>query len=264
MKLLPACLVALILVVSARAEIVVPATTPIGKFVRATADIPQPAEPGDREVELAWTVDDDCEAVAICDGEELLIVGPEGAHVVALSLRVSRFETLTVVERDKEHPDDITRAKLVDRRIRVDSYRETWTAEFTIGKPTPPPVPPPVVPPDPPPVVVEEGARDVYVIRESSEDTAAFAMMVNMLRSGSEAKYWLDKGHRLIVIDDDEQDGRGNPAGPLTRFSAILAETPRPTLIICDRKTSAVIAKAKIDPQTTAANVTEAVRRTGG
>lgn len=241
-------------------EIDVPAETPLGKFVRVKAIVPEPANPA-IEIRVELSIDAPAGAafdVYDCgDGRELLVTGTPGTYTARLTLAM--YETITTVIRDPEFPDDIKKATLVDRKFRVDEDRDPIVATFAIVGPTPPPKPEPEVPPAP-----ESGPRDVYLIHEAMDVTPAFALLESGLRLGDGAKYLKEHGHTLTILDDDEEDGRGNPASPLAKYAAILADTARPTLIIVDPKTQAVVAKAALTPETTAQNVVEAIRRAGG
>lgn len=55
------------------------------------------------------------------------------------------------------------------------------------------------------------GPRVGYLVRESFDDTAQQARMINDLRSGPAAKYLAEKGHTLDILDDDETDADNKP-----------------------------------------------------
>lgn len=55
------------------------------------------------------------------------------------------------------------------------------------------------------------GPRVGVLVRESFDDTAQQARMINDLRSGPAAKYLAEKGHTLNILDDDETDPSDKP-----------------------------------------------------
>lgn len=247
---------------SADAQIVVPEVTPLGKFVRVEAQLEVPDDPVQVEHELAWTIDADCEAHELCDGEQLLLVGTPGTHTLGLTVKTRTYIERTVFVPDPDDPTDITKAKIETLRIAVDIDMDRYSATFTVGDaPDPEPVPPD---PDPEPTPPESGARNVFIIRESEDDTPALAALFVSLRAGPSATWLRNQGHKLTILDDDEGDGKGGRAPDLVKLDPALAGVPLPALIITDKATGKVLTKATITAATTADNVVEAITRTGG
>lgn len=91
------------------------------------------------------------------------------------------------------------------------------------------------VPPTPP--VPTPGKRQVVIVRESADDTPAQARIFTALRSGAEAGYLKDKGHTLLIFDDDDANSvvaklKPLMVGPASMFvldgQAVLAKLPLP------------------------------------
>lgn len=98
-------------------------------------------------------------------------------------------------------------------------------------QPRPDPGPNPPTPPVPP-VVVVDGPRTLVIVRESEDDNPLFGQMSVALRFGDKAKILAERGHRVIILDDDETDEDGQPV-PLLK--ALVPLNPQlPALFILD------------------------------
>mgnify|MGYP000157937020 CR=1 FL=1 len=135
----------------------------------------------------------------------------------------------------------------------ADSLRAI-AAEFE-AQPEPTPVPPKPVPP------VVEGKRKVLIAHESSDKSPWFGELTTELRkSGSNAEAYLKAhGHTLTILDDELI--RESPT-----WSAIVGSKldALPHLFIIDPQTNAILFEQVIANGTTADNITERIRETGG
>lgn len=133
-------------------SIEVASETKLGKFVHVRTNIPEPAEGSPYTFESKLTVTpvnaETVYDVHDCGHAELILTGEPGKYTATLT--VQAYETVTVVVRDPAFPDDITKAKLVDRRFRSGDPTVAMK-EFAIVGPTPPPTPPEPTPPTPTP-----------------------------------------------------------------------------------------------------------------
>ena len=86
---------------------------------------------------------------------------------------------------------------------------------------------PVVVPPDIPVVVpVEQGQRTIILIRETEDETPAFARLVVALRNGEHAAYLTGKGHTLRVYDQHQLDENGEPLAIVQTLLPLHSELP--------------------------------------
>lgn len=240
--------------------------TPVGKFVTVKIKLPEPSEPGlsiEKTVEFmaptgaTWDKHDCAEGSE--SFSEYLLVGTPGKYTVTVTVRL--YETITVFVRNPDFPDDITKGKLVDRRIRVDGGNEVYARSFAIAGPTPPDPPP--TPPTPPKPDVVAGERDVYLVHDERADDVEWQILANGLRNGDPAKYITDHKHSVVILDVNARDANGARPWPLTKFASLIDAT-KWSLIIVDRKTQQVAGSAFLTPKTTAANVVDAIRKAGG
>lgn len=88
--------------------------------------------------------------------------------------------------------------------------------------------PPEVVDPPVVPVVepVAAGKRTVVIIRESADDNPEIARMIQNLRTGENAAYFTQKGHRLHFLDDEQVDDEGEPLPIVRELLAQHSEMP--------------------------------------
>lgn len=151
-------------------------------------------------------------------------------------------------------------ATFTDGRPSIQLHRAFF--EVVDGDPVPPdPVPPE---PDPVPPEPESGPRVVLIVHETTDDAPWLKSLMVKLRSGIEADYLASKGHLAVFLDDDLTDGDQNKAELLHRYADAVTEDKLPALLIIDRSTEKLITSERLAPGTTAANITEAIRQTGG
>lgn len=99
---------------------------------------------------------------------------------------------------------------------------------------------------------VQPGARMVFIVHESGEQTPALgSLVVNLRKAGTAQAYLASKGHKLIVVDDDLA----------TRWN--LTPKQLPALIIMDENAKVLFEQA-IPANYTADNVIERIRENGG
>lgn len=152
---------------------------------------------------------------------------------------------------------------LVAGRYRV----EAWTAKgdvpsdiatcwVVIGQPGPTPPDPPNPEPDPPDPT-PSGLRSVMLIHESAEKTPAWAITINQLRTGAQAKYLSDRKTRLDILDDESLAGDA-------RWTSILAGLTLPAVIVTDSKTRVVVHKQAVPLTATADEILAIIKTHGG
>lgn len=139
--------------------------------------------------------------------------------------------------------NDANRARLADALALI-------AAELSDG-----PKPPVVVPPEP----VTSGKRQLVILYESEENDPETGALYVKLRSGATAKYFKDNGHPSPQILDDDLSGKWTD---MLRSEASLLDLP--AMFILDPKTNAILFKSAIANGTTAENIVERIRETGG
>lgn len=118
---------------------------------------------------------------------------------------------------------------------------------------------PPVVNPDviDPPVVPTPGKRVVAIIHESQETTPQLAQLKVKIRTGPIGQYLFDKGHTLLILEDDH----GTVVKP---WMDLLQGVQLPAVVIKDPASPAVIAKRSIMVNDTADTLLSYIRQHGG
>lgn len=129
--------------------------------------------------------------------------------------------------------------------------------------PQPPPDPDVPDPPEPeptPPVV--EGKRTVVLLYELGDQTAEIGRMTVALRkpTGEHDAYLKSNGHTLLILDEEQQDGSGQPLKLVTELRSL--GVPLPGLFILDTNTGAVLHKQSLPAD--AAGVMQVLREHGG
>ena len=109
--------------------------------------------------------------------------------------------------------------------------------------------------PGPTPPPVEQGARRVVILHETADDTPELGSLWVKLRTGNADKYLTDNKHELLILDDDLEGTYPN----LLRDKQEL-----PAVFILDPHTNAILFQATLEPGTTADNIIERIRETGG
>lgn len=118
-------------------------------------------------------------------------------------------------------------------------------------------------PPTPPtPTPVTEGKRQVVIAHESENDNPDFSSLIVSLRKpgGPADAYLKSHSHGLEILDDDlirESDNKWN-----SLLSGRLDQLPR--LFVIDPQTNAILFEQVIANGTTADNIIERIRETGG
>lgn len=74
------------------------------------------------------------------------------------------------------------------------------------------------------------GVRNIVVLREAADTTPDLARLTTALRAGEPAKYLKEKGHKLLILDDDSLDENGQPPKLLTTLLAL--NPPLPSLFV--------------------------------
>lgn len=204
------------------------------------------AGPSD-DCSVSWQLEECCNAIEV-DDQTLHIWSPPGKHLIKCTVQIVRLEEIEV-----STPDGGTRVI----RSYLGSELRVHEAEFIVGEAVDPPGPPPG--PEPPPPT--PGKRTVVILHESEDATPQFSRMVNGLRSGDNAKYLKDRGHTLLIIDDDTTDEIGRPLEVVTQLSA--DGLPMPALFVLDEG-GAVVHKQPLSPEANAAGVMEVLKGNGG
>lgn len=130
------------------------------------------------------------------------------------------------------------------------------TFEVAGAVPPPTPVPPTPVPPTPVPPT-PSGKRQVVIIRESADDTAAFKRLTVSLQDGAELRWLKDRGHPAPLIFDDD-DLPASLKAKLNQLPAL------PAVCVIDTGNGMVLTAETLAAAATAADVTALVQRTGG
>lgn len=133
-------------------------------------------------------------------------------------------------------------------------------------------VPPVVVPPNPdvptPPVVPPgpSGARTLRIIRETAESTPAFTRLLVGLRTGSKATYLRDKGHVLMVLDDDATTTDGAPEPDVAEWRQHWQDLTLPALLITETTPTGVrlVHKQSLTTDANADGVIQVLKQYGG
>lgn len=133
---------------------------------------------------------------------------------------------------------------------------EWLEATFEVAGVIPPPVPPTPVPPTPVPPT-PSGKRQVVIIRESADDTAAFKRLTVSLQDGAELRWLKDRGHPAPLIFDDD-DLPASLKAKLNQLPAL------PAVCVIDTGNGMVLTAETLAAAATAADVTALVQRTGG
>jgi hypothetical protein len=105
------------------------------------------------------------------------------------------------------------------------------------------------------------GKLSVVIVRESEQDSPALGQLFVGLRTGAPAQWLREKGHALVIIDDDTTDADGRPI-PLVQTFKSLGIT-MPCLFILD-STNQVILKTTLPADVTPDGVLEMIRSAGG
>lgn len=177
------------------------------------------------------------------------------------------FDVAYKVDRDSLKLGDASQAYLViDERLESTkgigkelAAGLTAIAEDFASKPQPQPDPPPE--PDP---VPEKGPRVALIVRETSNDTPRRSAQFIRLRSGTEANYLRENGHRVYILDDDAVDGDGNKAPLLKRYEDEIRDAGIPTLILLDAKSEVILGTERLTPNFTAADIITKIKKVGG
>lgn len=145
------------------------------------------------------------------------------------------------------------------KRFSVERHR----AKFKVvgGSPTPVPPTPPPDPVVPPPTPTPVGKLTAVIVRESEEDTPVLGGVFVALRTGEPAKWLRERGHTLVIIDDDTTDAQGNPIPLVQTFKSL--GIAMPALFLLD-STNQVIHKSTLSATTTADGILQVIRDTGG
>jgi hypothetical protein len=150
---------------------------------------------------------------------------------------------------------DPGRYKVEAWNAKGDEASEIATCWISIGSPQPPPVVPPdnvVVPPGPTP-----GPREVTIVRETRDSTAATFAMIRDLRLGPHAQYLQQHGLTPRILDDDREDASGAPSPDVEALRPYLRDLELPALIV--RARGQVVLRQSLKGATAAA-VVEALK----
>lgn len=135
----------------------------------------------------------------------------------------------------------------------------------TPPQPVPPlPVPPQPQPPQPTPPPAVEGKRAMLIVRESGDDTPAFARLVNALRNGPSADYLKSKGHSFDMLDAQAQDENDQPSPIVKAWEPFYRDLTLPVLLIVDPATRQLVHREALGPAATADSVIATLKGHGG
>ena len=112
-----------------------------------------------------------------------------------------------------------------------------------------------------PSVLVSEGPRNIFIIRETEDSTPAIANVVTGMRVGAADAYLTSKGHTLWILDDDTTDPSGTPSQVVQQWIAKLEGLPLPVLIVADKENK-LLSKQPLPK--TVDEVLAAIRTAGG
>lgn len=265
MILVRSFLALLLLASTAAGQIVVTPATPVAGKLFSIATAPSRPAKTDDDVEVAetldWSISDGVDYRQSASGKTLLATALPGViHEAKLRITTHRYRSIQVFVPDPEFPTDPTKAKLQTIR----DYLGTQVADFAtpievVWPDGPGPIPPKPDPPGPTPPP-PSGKRDVVILYESEDQTPSRAILFTSLRASQQGQYLKDKGHRLIIIDDDTVGPNGQLAEVVAKYKSL--GVPLPALFVLDSATGAVLVKQPLPD--TAGEVVELVKQHGG
>lgn len=88
----------------------------------------------------------------------------------------------------------------------------------------------------PQPVAPVEGPFHGIVVRESADDTPALSKLLVELRVGPQAERLAAGGHRVTIVDPQDEDGEGRPVRWLGIVGEAISQTPLPALAVLDAR----------------------------
>jgi hypothetical protein len=130
-----------------------------------------------------------------------------------------------------------------------------WQVATTLPAPGPGPKPNPPIP-------VIEGQRIAVIIRETEDESPAFARMVVALRNGDHAAYLAAKGHTLYVYDQHQQDDVGQPLELVQTLLPLHSQLP--ALFILDGSDGRPLHHETLPADVTADDVLAILKGAGG
>lgn len=212
---------------TATAQITIPPVSAPHAPIVATCGAPPAGEEG--SVQILWESDPATQYIPLDGGQTLHVWAGPGEHYLKASVFAVDWE---------------------NRTFSVQQYRAT----FRVGGDDPPPTPDPTPEPDPP--TPKPSQVTAVIIRESEDDTPAFARLLTGLRTGEAARWLAAGGHDLIVVDDDATDADGRPLKLVASLSALGVSMPALFLLSGDD----VILKETLPASATADQVLAKIR----
>lgn len=113
------------------------------------------------------------------------------------------------------------------------------------------------------PLINAPGPRTVVIVHEVQDQTPAMDRLITELRDGEPAKYFAEKGHKLLILDEQQKDENNQPAPDLMKWHEALEGMKPPVLIVAagDR----VLHRQSFSPESfTGAKAVEVVKANGG
>lgn len=178
---------------------------------------------------------------------------PIATHVDALKRGFA--SGLATIRLAADHPAAVEIVKRIDATASgaiTDDGRKALgeTIATAIAELGAPPVPP----------VVVEGKRLIVILHETADTTPAEAAIFTALRVGEQARYLADKGHSLLILDDDAEGPSGESVALVARLKA--EGVPLPAQFVLDPATKSVLGKQPLS--SSAAGVVEFAKGYGG
>ena len=170
-----------------------------------------------------WNLSDTVKFVAIDGGKRLHVWAPPGTHDIDCTVVVPKTKTVTILIRDAEYPDDISKAQMKDiivvEGVNIERFKEVLSVGDTIPTPSPQPDPTPEPTPEPVPVPdpigidpIEEIGLNVIIIEETDDriDKVSREQLAT-LKSTKVKELVLKQGGDFRQTDDDSVTIYENP-----------------------------------------------------
>jgi hypothetical protein len=112
------------------------------------------------------------------------------------------------------------------------------------------------------------GPRAVLIIHEAGDTTPTLARLKTGLRTGEAAKYLKEKGHTLLILDDDAKDQNDQPSPVVAHWKPHLEGVTLPAIVIGSDATNpaagSLIHRQSLPPEATPASTLEILKANGG
>jgi len=76
------------------------------------------------------------------------------------------------------------------------------------------------------------GPRDVFIVRNTADDSPELARLMVNLRDGKSAEYLKEKQHNLRIVSYDAVDKDGKPSSEVSALRAVIGDKSRPVVVV--------------------------------